>query len=92
MQLAGTLFLGEYDESRSYRFSAGSIAGYHRFGQVSQRRSTYRHSRAGGNPAALGSRLRGNDGMLFPDANDGMLFPAANDGFTLGIVVQRRWR
>ena len=83
MQLAGTLFLGEYDESRSDRFSAGSIAGYHRFGQVSQRRSTYRHSRAGGNPAALGSRLRGNDGMLFPDAND---------GFTPGSVVERRWR
>ena len=40
-----------------------------------------RHSRAGGNPAALGSRLRGNDGMLFPAAR-----------FTPGFVVERRWR
>ncbi len=27
-----------------------------------------RHSRTGGNPGALVSRLRGNDGMLFPAA------------------------
>ena len=46
-----------------------------------QRRSTYRHSRAGGNPAALDSRLRGNDGMLVPATR-----------LTPGFVLERRWR
>ena len=31
-------------------------------------RSNQRRSRGGGNPAALSSRLRGNDGMLIPAA------------------------
>ena len=44
-------------------------------------RSNQRHSRAGGYPAALGSRLRGNDGMPFPSAR---LAP--------GLVIERRWR
>ena len=42
--------------------------------------SNQRHSRAGENPAALGSRLRGKDGMFVPAAR-----------LTPSVVVERRW-